>query len=187
MAGDSGARSGRAATTPQNSATMGVILVVAAVVVAILLFNAGGGNAADSDGDRTAAEAARGSSGGTTTTTAVPDTTPPANLVVAVGNGSGVGGRAKATADALAMLGYTNNKAVDGESTATTIVYFLPGLDADAAALAAKMGLSPDRAVPMPDPIPLKESVEGAQLVVLVGGDFDPATANFNADATGTN
>lgn len=172
-------RRGRArpAPTPQNSATMGVILVVVAVVVAILLFSVGGGNATGGD-DRTPAESA---AEGRTTTIPTTDpplvTTPPANLVVYAANGSGVSGRAGATAEKLTAIGYTNIKAVDGTSTPTTMVYFAAGLENDALALARAMGLPDDRVAAMPDPSPLKVPANDAALIVLIGTDFDPATA----------
>jgi hypothetical protein len=190
MANESRSRRGRAPATAQNSATLGVILVVFAVIIAILLFNAGGGNAADDGGDKTAAESANGSRESTTTTEATVETIPPGNLTVVVGNGSGISGRAKATADKLTPLGYTNIQAVDGKSTATTMVYYAEGFEADAKALAATMGLPDDRTQPLPAESVLQEPVEGAQLVVLVGPDFDPATAQIGVPTTaesGTN
>ncbi len=185
MANESRTRQGRSPATPQNSATMGVILVVAAVVIAILLFNAGGGTTTRVDGDQTAAESANGSDKpATTTTTTPPSTTPPASLAVLVGNGSGVTGRAKATAEKLTALGYSNIKAVDGKDTATTVIYFAPGLDADGIALARLMNLTDDRAQALPAESPLKQAVGDAKLVVLVGSDFDPNTAVFGTTTT---
>ena len=180
MANESRSRQPRPPATPQNSATMGVILVVAAAVIAILLFNAGGGAAKDDNTAKTAAEAANGGKSGTTTTTApAAVTTPPGQLEVVVGNGSGVAGRAKATAEKLNPLGYTNTKFVDANSSPTTVVYFSAGHDADAVALAQLLGLTDDRAQPLPAQSPLKEPVPTAALTVLVGTDFDPATAPF--------
>ena len=181
MANDTRGRQSRSAATPQNSAAMGVILVIAAVVIALLLFNAGGGTAKGSDG-KTPAEAANGT---TTTTSTIPTavTTPPGNLELVIGNGSGVAGRAKATAEKLTPLGYTNNKYVDANSSPTTIIYFSEGHDADALALAAVMSLGADRVQPMPAQSPLKEAIPSAALTVIVGGDFDPATATFNPPA----
>ncbi|MFN8052756.1 MAG: LytR C-terminal domain-containing protein [Acidimicrobiales bacterium] len=187
MANEPRTRQSRSATTPQNSAAMGVILVIAAVFLAILLFNAGGGTAKEVT-DKTAAETAKGSGKGTTTTSSTPVvTTPPASLKVLVGNGSGVTGRAKSTADKLAALGYTDIKAVDGKSTATTVVYFATGLDNDGIALARQMNLSDDRAQPLPADSPLKVPVGDAKLVVLVGTDFDPATAAFGSTTVPSN
>lgn len=186
MATERSGRSSRSAATPQNTAVMGVILVVAAVVVALLLFNAGGGAATSGASDQTPAEAANGAS--TTTTTAPPvTTTPPGNLEVVVGNGSGVSGRGKATADKLTPLGYTNISAVDATSSPTTQVYFTPGHDLDAQVLAQVMGLAADRVAAMPAQSPLKEAKPTAALTVVVGKDFDPAKAPFTPPSAPTN
>lgn len=188
MANESPRRQQRPPATPQNSAAMGVILVVAAVFIAILLFNAGGGNAADTNDGRTAAESANGGRATTTTTTAPPAvTTPPANLQVVVANGSGVSGRAKATAEKLNVLGYTNTQAVDGTATPTTMVYFAEGLEADGIALVRQINLPDDRAQAMPATQPLNTPVPGAALILLVGADFDPANAVFGSTTVPTN
>lgn len=187
MANESRSRQSRQPATPQNSAVMGVVLVVAAVVIALLLFNAGGGSSKAEEPDRTAAESANGDSTTTVASTAPPTLTPPGNLMLVVGNGSGVKGRAKATTDKLATFGYTNNKAVDGNSTPNTIVYFQPGLDADALALATLIGLPPDRVQPLGEPSPLITPEPTANLVLLVGPDFDPATAPFTTTTAATN
>ena len=188
MANEPRQRQGRTPATPPNTAARGVILVVAAVFVAILLFNAGGGESTDTGKDRTPAEQATGSDKTTTTTSTIPVvTTPPANLNVVVGNGSGVTGRAKKTSDKLAGLGYSKIKAVDGKSTTTTTVYFVPGMEDDALALVRLMGLPDERAQPMPGETPLQVPVGEAQIVVLVGTDFDPDTAPVGVTSTPTN
>jgi len=190
MANTTRTRQSRQPDTGSNSAAMGVILVVAAVVIALLLFNAGGGNEVASDGDRTAAESATetGDEAATTTTSTIPVvTTPPANLEVLVGNGSGATGRAKTTAEKLLPLGYSNTKAVDGKDSPTTIVYFAAGFDPDALMLAAAMNLQPASVQPLPAETPLKVPVGTANLVVLIGTDFDPATATFGATTVPTN
>lgn len=174
----------RPTPTPQNSATMGVILVVAAVVVAILLFNVGGGTATSSD-DLTPAESAAEGRETTTTTEAPAVTTPPANLVVYAANGSGVSGRAGDTAEKLNAIGYSNVKAVDGQSTATTMIYFAAGLENDALALATAMGLPADRVAAMPATSPLKVPATDAALIVLIGPDFDPNTAAIGVPTSG--
>jgi len=188
MANETRARQSRPPATPQNSATMGVILVIAAVIVGVLLFNAGGGNSKDSDTDKTAAESANGGKSSTTTTSAPPvQTTPPASLEVVVGNGSGITGRAKTTSEKLAGLGYSNIKFVEGNPTPSTLVYFSAGHDADALALAQQMGLGADRVQPVPAQSPLKTPAPTAALIVLVGADFDPATAVFGTTVPPSN
>ena len=183
MASETRTRQGRPPTTPQNSAAMGFILVIAGVVVALLLFYSGGGNAAPGNEGRTAAEIAAGESGSTTTTSGVPvlNVTPPAALELTVGNGSGVAGRGKETAERLAGLGYALATAVDGKPTAVTTIYAVEGAQDDGVAIATAMGLPTDRVAAMPAESPLKVEVGTARVVALVGTDFDPDAAVFGA------
>lgn len=188
MANESRGRQQRPPATPQNSAAMGVILVVAAVFVAVLLFVAGGGNAEPSDTGETAAESANGGRSTTTTSTIpVAVTTPPGNLKLVVANGSGARGRAAATAEKLNALGYSNTAPVDGTATPNTVVYFAEGLEADAIALLRQINFPEDRAQVMPAQQPLVTPVPDASLILLVGSDFDPATAVFGSTTVPTN
>ena len=102
--------------------------------------------------------------------------TPTAELEVIVANGSGVSGRANATSEVLKALGYTTINAVDGTATPNTQIFFIAGFDADAAGIAAAMGLGADRVVQMPPEVPLKGAeLSTAKVLVLVGPDWDPA------------
>ncbi|HPB44515.1 MAG TPA: LytR C-terminal domain-containing protein [Microthrixaceae bacterium] len=178
-------RPARAPQTPQNSTQLGVILVVVAVVVALLLFTVGGGSDS-SDDDLTAADQVQ--QGATTTSTPEVETvttTPPAALKLVVANGSSVKGRAGATAERFNGLGYAAS-AVDGTSTATTVIYYVEGMEADGVAVAGVMGFGPDRTALMPAAQPLQTPDPAAQVIVLIGPDFDPGTAAWGA-ATATN
>lgn len=181
MANESRARQSRPPTSPQNSATMGVILVVAAVVIAILLFNAGGGVSTETS-DETPAEAAKGDTT-TTTTIAVQTTTPLADLAVVVGNGTGVTGKAKTASEKLAAIGYTNISYVGSAAVANTLVYYSPNYELDATALAAAMKLPGDRVQPVPATTTLEEPVLAA-VIVIIGPDVDPESAEFATPAT---
>lgn len=179
MANQPRSRQARQPSTPQNSALMGMILVVATVVIALLLFNAGGGGADDTT---VAGSDKTGSSNGTkstttTSTTPPPVTTPIATLEMIIGNGSGIGGRAKATAERFIGLGYVLAKGVDANTAATTVIYHVPDAKNDALAVAAIMGFGADRIAAMPATSPLKTAVGSAKVVVVVGPDFDPTTA----------
>ena len=177
MATQERTRSGRQSATPQNSATMGVILVLVALVVGIFLLVKGGGDAKGQKKE-TPASAAQGTDGsGPAKTTVPPSTTPVAALEIIVGNGSGVSGRAKKTAELLKTAGYSLVTYVDGKETATSQVYFVAGFDADARAIATSLNLPAERVVQMPPEVPLKDTLLGtAKVVVLVGPDFDPAS-----------
>lgn len=185
MANQTRSRSSRAAATPQNSATMGVILVVVAFVVGLLLLVKGGSDGAGGGGDNPTG--AQSGTKATTSTEPVPLTTPKASLAVVVGNGSGIQGRAKATADKLIAAGYTAAKGVDGVQTTASRVMYVLGAEDDAAAVAEALGLTAVTPETMPNPIPLKNAADGAtaRVVVLVGPDFNPA-ATGSTGGTGT-
>lgn len=178
MANQPRSRQARQPTTPQNSALMGLILVIATVVIALLLFNAGGGTEDDSGNASSNGSTPNNSKATTTTsTTPPPVTTPVAALEMIVGNGSGIGGRAKATAERFVQIGYVLTKGVDANTAATTVIYHVPDAKNDALAIAAIMGFGADRIAPMPATSPLKTAVGSARVVVVVGPDFDPTTA----------
>lgn len=171
-------RGSRQTATPQNSAAMGVVLVVVAFVVGLLLLTKGGDDNSDSASETPAGQEVdegTGTDDVTESTEPTASTTPPAQLQIIAANGSGVGGRAGATATLLNGLGYPNVQAVDGTTTATTQVYYLEGFVDDAAAVAANMGLPADRVVPMPATVPLDGAELGsATIIVLLGPEFDP-------------
>ncbi|MEY2433400.1 MAG: hypothetical protein QOC92_3125 [Acidimicrobiaceae bacterium] len=98
----------------------------------------------------------------------------PAQVKVLVLNGSGKSGVAKAAADQLKAANFTtldpSNAA--GATITASIVYFVAGYDADAQAIAAKLGLPASAAQALPTPVP--ESVadaKDANIVVVVGSD----------------
>lgn len=189
MATEPRRRTARAPQTAQNSPKLGFILVAAAVLVGVLIFAVGGGTG-DDDGGRTAADQAQGddtTAESTEPEVIVPVTQPPASLRLIIANGSGISGRAGDTKGRFDPLGYANSAAVDGNSTETTFVYFAPGFDADAAAIATLMGLGADRVQAVPQPQPLKTPDPSAQVIVLLGKDFDPATAPWAAATGATN
>lgn len=168
-------RAASRSATPQNSATMGVVLVAVALVVGLFLLLKGG-TSTESATDEGPSGSGSGADTEQTTTTAPPTTTPPAQLEVIVANGSGVGGRAKATSEVLKAVGYTAISAVDGTATETTTIYYIAGFETDAAGIAQAMGLGLDRMAAMPPQPPLKSGELGtAKALVLVGPDWDPA------------
>lgn len=98
----------------------------------------------------------------------------PAQVKVLVLNGSGKSGVAKAGADVLKAANYTTLEPSNakGGTVATSIVYFVPGYDADAAAVTAKLGLPASAAQPLPTPPPAEVAdPKDAHIVVVVGSD----------------
>lgn len=114
----------------------------------------------------------------TSTTQSTPSTAvqahDPAQVKVLVLNGSGKAGVAKSGADLLKAANYTTLEPSNakGGTIATSIVYFVAGYDADAAAITAKLGLPAGAAQPLPTPPPAEVAdPKDANIVVIVGSD----------------
>jgi hypothetical protein len=116
---------------------------------------------------------------GATVTTAV-QPHDPAQVKVLILNGSGKSGVAKAAADQLKAANYTalDPSNAKGGTVTLSIVYFVAGYDADAQAVAAKLGLPASAAQALPTPLPATVAdAKDANLVVVVGSDAPIASA----------
>ena len=140
-----------------NPASRGLILVAVAVVLGAILLIKGGGIGFETDdtdvqlnqSDNTAAPVES-----TTTTTEATSSTsvPPASLKVVALNGAGVNGYAGQAQQFLSVAGYTATTAATSATPAeTTVVYYAPGFEADAAAIAGLLGLEPTAVQPLPE------------------------------------
>lgn len=180
----------------------GLVLVAVAVVVGIVLVNSvpTPGPATPSASQPAAAGSShpRGSGGaapaGTTTTTAASSATtaapamPPSKVKVAVANGTNDAVPLGAThlADALHALGYQVLAPMDTtQPQSSSAVYFAPGYDQAAAALAHRLQLSPSVVAPLPSSVPVS-NVSGADVVVIEGPNLAQRfkTATTLAQAT---
>ena len=153
-------------------ASRGFIIVGVAVVLgAILLLRAGG------VGFQSADSGIEISADDTTTTTAAPTTTvpttdrAPSQVKVVVANGSEVSGLAGKTGQFLAQQGYSNSIAVDALSqVSVTTVYYSPGFESSAQAVARLLGLSSAQVQPLPDGSELtKDQPTDAGVIVVTG------------------
>ena len=106
--------------------------------------------------------------GSVTTTLAAATATarPPAQVKVAVLNGSGVAGAAGTKATALKKLGYVITGTGNATARQGTVVECATGYDAEAAALTQALGAGATTA-PLPSPAPA--GTTGANCVVIVG------------------
>jgi len=170
----------RQAPPGPNPASRGLILVVVAVLLgAILLFKGGG---IGSQTDATDVEIGTGGGGETTETTAPEVTTPsssvaPAALQVVVLNAAGENGFAAKGAAFLNLAGYPNVGAETAAApAASTAVYFAPGYEGDAQAIAGL--LSVGTVQPMPDPATMGKAAADVppttNVVVVLGPDVKP-------------
>ncbi len=179
----------RRATESEPPALLGIILVVVAFALGAILLVKGGGIGFDNDSkdvkigtgskDKAAAQT-------TTTTTSVPATSVPASeLKIAVLNGAGKNGFAAAGVSFLSVAGYPNATAGNsGAQVPTTSVYFAPGFEADAKAVAALLSIGEVKAIPT---TPLGKSAsdvgEGTGVVVVLGPDVDGIISASGDDA----
>lgn len=157
----------------------GIGLILVAVLLGIVLLNAtdspepfraestasdGGGTATGTDPGGTAGE------GDTTTTTAQPARNP-AEVAVLVANGSGVSGAAGRIAELLKGSNYVLKDSTNTTSPAeSSVVYYEPGYEADARAVAALLTPPPGVSA-MPDPKPVRD-LAGANVLVVVAADL---------------
>jgi gas vesicle protein len=158
-----------------NGAAGGAIVGVIAVLIFVVL----GGN----DDDKKTQISSKSKQ--TTTTTEASTTTtmlttttaagrPPAQVRVAIHNGSGVGGAARKKSDALEALGY--NVVYTGDAPQPqqgTIVECKPGFEADATPLATAVGES---ATVQPFPTPTPPGADQADCLVVLGTPTTTAT-----------
>jgi hypothetical protein len=189
----------RRSSEPVANPARGAALVVAAVVVGLFLLRNGL--------DTSEAITSSGGSGGTevtdtatdeatddTTDDAPEDTTTtvggraPADVPTIVLNGSGVTGAAGRYSEFLTGLGYNLTNPAGGNAdanTETTLVYFAPGFEAEAAAVVAAIG-APATVVPATLPTTPPGPIAGASVVVVLGsdiGNLTPTAADGATDA----
>lgn len=169
-----------ASTAPgQGSVVRGAILVAVAVAIGVLLLRddddpatqvAVGSESAGEIDQGVEPEAGEEESTVTTTSTtaAVRD---PAEVKVLVANGSGTNGAAGGTTDALEALGYVTATPTNAERVESTIVYFTTGFEAEAEALAAAIGATPESVTAMPAVAPV-DDLQLANVLVHLGPDL---------------
>jgi hypothetical protein len=178
-----------AGNNSSSAALRGALLIIVAVVLGAALlaqsFRDGGSPVAA--GSNTTSTVKR--TDASTTTTSTPQPHDPATVRVLVLNGSGKSGIAKAGADQLKAANYTTldpANAATSTPVTTSVVYFTPGYDADAQQIAAKLGLNPSAAQPLPSPPPPEiGDPKDANIVVLIGTDA-PVAGGAGAGSTTT-
>jgi hypothetical protein len=163
----------------------GALLVAAAVLLGAGLLANGFRDDNVTTGSKSTTQTTRTTAPGGTGTTVV-QAHDPAQVKVLILNGSGKSGVAKAAKDQLAAANYTvlePGNAKGGTITAS-IVYFVPGYDADAQTIAAKLGLPASAAQPLPNPVPdTVADAQGANIVVIIGTDA-PVAGGAGAGTT---
>lgn len=174
---------------PTANPARGAALVVVAVVIGLFLLRNGLDTSeaiTSNGGDKPATDASDSTDGtatdegtdGTTSTTL--SSRPPAEVPTIVLNGTIIDGTARKYSDVLAAAGYklTNpagaNDDADGDAPATAI-YFAPGFEAEAAAVATAIG-APATVIPAALPTPPPGPIADASVVVVIGTDLASVT-----------
>lgn len=150
----------------------GVVLLAVAIGIGLLLLNSveaeppGSSLATDGGARATTTTVAPDEAQPTTT---LPPVRPPAEVKVIVSNGSSVNGAAGAVSDKLKPAGYNLLAAVNATvKVQSPVVYFTPGFDREAAAVAAALGLDASVVTkPMPAQPPVPD-LQSANVLVVV-------------------
>ena len=186
----------RRPSEPTVNPARGAALVVVAVLIGLFLLREGldtseavttnsSDKGADSSDSSDASDSTDEGDGETTPTTVA--TRLPADVPTIVLNDSGIAGAAGTYSDVLASLGYTltnpdgANADTPGDAPAT-IVYFAPGFDAEAAAVAAAIGAPATSVVALPATPP--GPIAGASVVVVIGTDLASVTPTTGTTTT---
>ena len=154
----------------------GVALIIAAVLLGVVLLRATDSPSFEPvDSGTTTINDGKGSTtttpGSSTTTSVAHD---PASVTVLVANGAGINGLASKIGDKLKAANYVtaepgNTKAPADQSA----VYYTPGYEADANAIAALLTPAP-KVEPLPDPPPV-DDLKDANVVVVAAADLATA------------
>lgn len=159
----------------------GIALIVAAVLLGVVLLRAtdapepfAGIDASEANED-TGTTVPEDSTESTATTATTLASRNPAEVTVLVANGANIPGLASQISDRLKGANYVvaepaNTKAPADESA----VFFTPGYEADAAAVAALLS-PPPQVAPLPDPPPV-DDLKSAHVLVVAAADLAAAS-----------
>ena len=159
---------GAAADDAVGTSRSGIVIVVIAVLVAIVVLAGAYGDAPDEFA--TTSGKSQTVATPVTTTTLVPGR-PAAEVKVKVANATNTPGLAAKVRDILQGRGYTQTTIGDSPNKQlATDVFFLPGWESEARAVALALGLGPNVVRPIPEPPPI--SPGDATILVLAGVDL---------------
>ena len=162
----------------------GVLLVLAAVVLGVVLLRSVDDSPELTVGAGETPQETVVPGDTSTTEPTVPLAHDPADVTVLVANGSGVKGAARRLSEVLQASNFVTATPADTKSpVSSSAVYYVPGYEADARAVAALLKPSPP-ALPMPSVQPVAD-LANAEVLVVVAADL-AAPASSGAGRTTT-
>ncbi|MDP9070329.1 MAG: LytR C-terminal domain-containing protein [Actinomycetota bacterium] len=173
----SGVAAGRAAALLAVAVVLGVVLLNAADDVPRQRLSAG-------DAPETTVRRAVTTTTAPTTTTTSP-ARQPKDVKVISANGTTVRGAAGKVRDMLQEAGYNVLAPGDAKRADASAVYFTPGYDREAVAVAEVLGLPTSAVKPLPSPAPVTD-LRGANVAVVVGPELAERLASTGDDRTTT-
>ena len=155
----------------------GVVLIVVAVALGVILLQATDGpdpftssTGVGGPARKTTTTVAGGAASPTTTTASTVPGVDPSTITVLVANGAGVSGLAGKLTDQVKAEGFQTADPTDTKKIEKSTVYFTPGFEQAAPAVAALFD-PPPAVAPLPDPSPV-EDLQGANVVLVAAADL---------------
>jgi hypothetical protein len=168
----------------------GVGLLVVALILGVFLLNATDnqppGTTLSSGSASTPRAATPGHSSATIPTTSTTVVTPihaPKDVKVVVANASPTNGAGQRASDALKTAGYNTLSPTNATSTKDSAVFYTPGYDREAAAVAQALGFAATAVKPMPSSPPVTD-LRTASILVVVGSDMAAKFAGATTTTT---
>jgi len=183
---------GSFARSAGGAGARGLALLALALIIGVVLLNATdedppGTTVSTNSSSSTDDDAATGDDAAAATTTTVPATTTlpahaPKDVKAIVANASAVKGAANGGRNALLAAQYNVLAPANAAATGESSVYFTPGYDRDAAAIATVLQLPGTTVKPLPSPAPF--DTKGANVVIVLGADAAPRFGTGAATTT---
>lgn len=158
----------------------GIALIAVAVILGVILLQATDADepfaAVDTEEDDGSGvtPTTDSDSSATTPTTATAAAHDPSEVAVLVANGAGIDGLASRIGDQLKAANYVVQTPANTKAPAdTSVVFYAPGYEADAAAIAQLLSPAPATAA-LPEPPPV-EDMKGANVLVVAAADLATA------------
>jgi hypothetical protein len=169
----------------------GLALLALAVLIGVVLLNATDadppGTTVTANGDSDSGDDPSGDQPAAASTTTVPPTTTappraPKDVKVIIANASDVKGAAAGASNTLKPPGYNVLAPANAAAVKDSSVFFTPGYDRDAAAVAAALVMPATAVKPLPAPAPF--DTKGANIAVVLGSDHAARFAAPGATTT---